>query len=91
MAAFCATSSIDLAELFNEMFGMGPFPTLDVFQVKLSHFHRQTGTSYVIGNIISRELRTAKRRLINTDFARPLLGALLMPLGKQCPALICLV
>ncbi|KAG5448602.1 hypothetical protein CSKR_200790 [Clonorchis sinensis] len=63
MAAVLASSGVDLAESFNETFGIGPFPTLGVFQAKLSHFQRQTGTSYVIRSSISREQQMAKRRL----------------------------
>ncbi|OON13910.1 hypothetical protein X801_10307 [Opisthorchis viverrini] len=63
MAVVCATSGVDLAEVFNEIVCMGPFPTLGVFQAKLSQLQRQTGTNYVIRNSISRERQVAKRRL----------------------------
>ncbi|KAG5449185.1 hypothetical protein CSKR_200910 [Clonorchis sinensis] len=63
MVAVRATSGVDFAESFNETVGIGPFPTLGVFQAKLSHFQRQTGISYVIRNSISRERQMANRRL----------------------------
>ncbi|GAA56021.1 zinc finger SWIM domain-containing protein 3, partial [Clonorchis sinensis] len=103
MTAVRATSGVDLAESFNETVGIGPFPTLGVFQAKLSHFQRQTGTSYVIRNSISRERQMAKRRLeipAYHDFYWVQYVCIpnkqsSCPEPKQadfgCPALICLV